>query len=175
MKLLSHPQTCILHKTSFKEDISCYLLHQFLVKNKMYSIVEVGGNGGEPFNFNGQENGSLLKKIQVWEGDSQIKAVMVVLADNRIAQFGIPAGELQEFTFKNDEIFDSLSLSPNQEGTHLGAIKFSTNTGKQFFASMKSGKLKPEVQVDVASGKCIGIQGRSSSGIDRFGFMMLNK
>ncbi|KAK2829078.1 hypothetical protein Q7C36_017068 [Tachysurus vachellii] len=141
----------------------------------MTSIREVGGTGGNPFNFNGIETGTLLKRIQVWEGDSQIKAVMVWLTDDRSGQFGVMAGSQREFTFEKDEIFASLSLWPSQDGTHLGAIKFKTSIGNQFYASMKSGTLQPEVKVDVATGKCIGIQGRSGAAINSFGFIMVKK
>ncbi|XP_026993989.2 aerolysin-like protein [Tachysurus fulvidraco] len=175
MKLLSHPQTCILHKTSFKEDISCYLLHQFLLKMNSMShladVVEVGGEGGDVFNFNGTENGSMLKTIQVWEGECQIKAMKVWLTDGQSKQFGVPAGNLKEFNFEDGEHFTSLSLWPNQEGTHLGAIKFKTSHSREFYASLTKGSLKPEAPVDVASGICLGIKGRSGSDIDLVGFI----
>ncbi|MGL4647046.1 MAG: hypothetical protein ACRCVL_08175, partial [Cetobacterium sp.] len=69
------------------------------------SVVEVGGKGGQPFNFNGMNNQSLLKKIKVWEGDLEIKAVKVFLTDDRSEEFGVPDGNLKEFTFVDEEIF----------------------------------------------------------------------
>ncbi|XP_060748881.1 aerolysin-like protein [Tachysurus vachellii] len=139
------------------------------------SVVEVGGKGGQHFYFNGMDKGSLLKKIQVWEGDSQINSVAVWLTDDRSKEFGESAGNLEEFAFDDDEIFASLSLWPNQDGTHLGAIKFKTSNSREFYACVTSDKLQPEVVVDVESGKCPGIQGCSGADIDRFGFIMLKK
>ncbi|KAK2836812.1 hypothetical protein Q7C36_014681 [Tachysurus vachellii] len=141
----------------------------------MTGVVEVGGTGGKPFNFNGMDDGSLLKKIKVWEGDLVIQAVKVWLTDGQSEEFGVPDGNLKEFTFDDEEIFASLSLWPNQAGTHLGAIKFTTSSSREFHACVTSGLLQEEVVVDVESGKCPGIQGRSEADIDRFDFMMLKK
>ncbi|KAK2829074.1 hypothetical protein Q7C36_017064 [Tachysurus vachellii] len=137
-------------------------------------VVEVGGNGGDPFDFNGTENGTMLKKVQVWEGDSQIKAMNVWLTDGRYKQFGDPAGNLKEFNFEDGEHFTSLSLWPNQEGSRLGAIKFKTSHSREFGATMIRWNLQSEVPVDVASGICMGIKGRSGLDIDRLGFMFIN-
>ncbi|XP_060748880.1 aerolysin-like protein [Tachysurus vachellii] len=134
---------------------------------------EVGGQGGNAFNFNGNDTGSMLKKIQVWEDDNTLRAVKVWLTDGRSEQFGRPAGNIKEFTFENGEYFTSLSLWPNQDGTRLGAIKFKTSQSREFFAILKNGRLNPEVSVDVAFGICIGIKGRSGRDIDRFGFIFI--
>ncbi|XP_060748886.1 aerolysin-like protein [Tachysurus vachellii] len=134
-------------------------------------VVEVGGRGGETFDSNGSGNGSMLKKIQVWEGDCQIKAMKVWLTDGRFEQFGVPARNLKEFIFGSREYFSSLSLFPNQESTRLGAIKFETCQSREFYAAMINFTLQPEVPVDVASGICMGINGRSGLDIDRLGFM----
>ncbi|MGL4646961.1 MAG: jacalin-like lectin [Cetobacterium sp.] len=141
----------------------------------MTSVAEVGGTGGKPFNFNGMDNGSLLKKIKVWEGDLVIQAVKVFLTDGQSKPFGVPDGILKEFTFDDEEKFTSLSLWPNKAGTHLGAIKFKTSSSREFHARVTSGQLQPEVVVDVESGKCHGIQGCSGADINRFGFLMLKK
>ncbi|XP_058261025.1 aerolysin-like protein [Hemibagrus wyckioides] len=139
-------------------------------------VVEVGGDGGDAFNFNGTENGGMLKKILVWEGDWQIKAVKVCLTDGRSEWFGNPAGGSKEFTFEDGEHFTSLSLWHNesQNGSRLGAIKFKTNQSREFYAGLKSSQLKPEVPVDVASGICMGIKGRSGLDIDCLGFLFIN-
>ncbi|XP_026993988.2 aerolysin-like protein [Tachysurus fulvidraco] len=137
-------------------------------------VVEVGGQGGDAFDFNGTGNGSMIKTIQVWEGDYKIKAMKVWLTDGRSEQFGDPAGNLKEFTFEDGEHFTSLSLWPNKDDTRLGAIKFKTSQSREFYAKLTTHRLKPEVSVDVASGICIGIKGRSGSDIDRLGFMFIN-
>ncbi|XP_058273198.1 aerolysin-like protein [Hemibagrus wyckioides] len=138
------------------------------------NVVEVGGKGGEAFHFDGTENGSLLKRISVWVNETTVKAVTVWLADDQSKQYGRPDGDLKEFTFEDGEHLTSLSLWPNQDGNRLGAIKFKTNLTREFHVSVTNGRLYPEVPVDVASGICIGIKGRSGWDIDRFGFIFIN-
>ncbi|MCJ8739647.1 hypothetical protein PDJAM_G00049630 [Pangasius djambal] len=137
-------------------------------------VVVVGGNGGQPFNFDGTENGTMLKKIWVWVGDWQVKAMKVWLTDGQSRQFGEPNGNHTEFIFEDGEHFISLSLSASGNGTRLGAIKFKTNHSREFFARLTGWVLQPEVPVDVASGICMGIKGRSGLDIDCLGFMFIN-
>ncbi|XP_047656461.1 aerolysin-like protein [Tachysurus fulvidraco] len=137
-------------------------------------VVEVGGNGGNAFDFNGTENGGMLQKIQVWGADYTIKAVRVWFTDGRSEQFGRPAGFTKQFTFEDGEHFTSLSLWPIKDGTRLGAIKFKTSHFRKFHIRLRFRSLKPEVSVDVASGICMGIKGRSGWDIDRFGFIFIN-
>ncbi|XP_047656466.1 aerolysin-like protein [Tachysurus fulvidraco] len=138
------------------------------------NIVEVGGLGENAFAFNGTEDGSTLKTIQVWESDYKIKAMKVWLTDGQSKQFGDPAGNLKEFTFEDGEHFTSLSLWANKDGTRLGAIKFKTSHSLEFYAKSAKGGLKKEVPVDVASGICMGIQGHFGSDIDCVGFIFIN-
>ncbi|XP_058273163.1 aerolysin-like protein [Hemibagrus wyckioides] len=139
------------------------------------NVVEVGGEGGEAFDFNGTENGGMLKKIYVWEGDITLKAIKVWQTDGQSKQYGMPGGgDLKEFTFEDGEHFTSLSLWANKDGSRLGAIKFKTSHSREFYARLRCWRLKPEVSVDVASGICMGIKGRSGWDIDRFGFIFIN-
>ncbi|XP_060749197.1 aerolysin-like protein isoform X2 [Tachysurus vachellii] len=116
----------------------------------------------------------MLKTIQVWEGEWQIKAMKVWLTDDRSEQFGVPAGNLKEFNFEDGEHFTSLSLWPSENGSRLGAIKFKTSHSREFYASLTIWTLKPEVPVDVASGICMGIKGHSGLDIDHLGFIFIN-
>uniref|UniRef100_A0A8C2AT48 Uncharacterized protein n=1 Tax=Cyprinus carpio TaxID=7962 RepID=A0A8C2AT48_CYPCA len=77
----------------------------------------------------------------VWERERQEKAVKVWLSDGRIETFGNPC-------------FTSLSLWGNRAGTRLGAIKFKTKQGGEFFAKMTSWGLKTEYPIDIGSGFC---------------------
>uniref|UniRef100_A0A672LVC5 Jacalin-type lectin domain-containing protein n=1 Tax=Sinocyclocheilus grahami TaxID=75366 RepID=A0A672LVC5_SINGR len=119
------------------------------------TLQNVGGTGGSPFSFTGENNGA--KKIGVWLGEWQVKAVKVWLSDGRIGSFGTQAGLYQEYMFKPGECFTSLSLWGNGAGTRLGAIKFKTNKGGEFFAKMTS-----------------WVVGRAGADIDCMGFMFLN-
>ncbi|XDV19456.1 hypothetical protein PO909_024926 [Leuciscus waleckii] len=120
----------------------------------------IGGQGGGAFSFTGQNNGASLEKIGVWVGEWQVKAVRVWLSDGRVETFG-------------GECFTSLSLWGNGAGTRLGAIKFKTSQGKEFFSKMTSWGLKTEYPMDVGSGFCLGVVGRGGSDIDCMGFMFL--
>ncbi|XP_017212453.1 aerolysin-like protein [Danio rerio] len=112
-------------------------------------------------------------------GEWQIKAVRAWLSDGREETFGKPSGQQQqEFVFSPGEWFTSLSLWGNDEGTRLGAIKFKTmdsqGNAREFFAKMTGRALPAECQIDVGSGYCLGIEGRSGLDIDCLGFKFLN-
>ncbi|XP_058632767.1 aerolysin-like protein [Onychostoma macrolepis] len=139
------------------------------------TTVEItGGRGGSSFSFTGENNGASLEKIGVWVGEWQVKAVKVWLSDGRSETFGNPDGPYQEYAFKLNECFTSLSLWGNGAGTRLGAIKFKTNLDGEFFAKMTSWGLKREYPIDVSSGFCLGVEGRAASDIDCMGFMFLS-
>uniref|UniRef100_A0A8C2DB95 Jacalin-type lectin domain-containing protein n=1 Tax=Cyprinus carpio TaxID=7962 RepID=A0A8C2DB95_CYPCA len=142
--------------------------------SKPTTLQIVGGKGGSPFSFTGEKNGASLEKIGVWVGESQVKAVKVWLSDGKSETFGKPDGPYQEYTFKSGECFTSLSLWENGEGTRLGAIKFKTNEGGEFFAKMTNMGLKKEHPIDIGSGFCLGVAGAAGADIDGMGFMFLN-
>ncbi|MCI4390321.1 hypothetical protein PGIGA_G00121310 [Pangasianodon gigas] len=137
-------------------------------------ILVIGGRGGKAFDFNGVGNGATLRKIWVWAGGWQIKAIKVWLTDGQSQEFGEPAGSFSEFILEDGEHFTSLSLWGNGAGTRLGAIKFKTNRSREFFAHMTSWGLKTEYPVDVGSGICMGITGHAGSDIDCLGFIFIN-
>ncbi|XP_048026799.1 aerolysin-like protein [Megalobrama amblycephala] len=139
------------------------------------TLEQIGGHGGGPFSLTGENNGASLEKIWVWVGGWQVKAVRVWLSDGRDQTFGEPAGDPQEFKFQPGECFTSLSLWGNRAGSRLGAIKFTTSLGKEFFAKMKKQGLKTEYPMDVGSGYCLGVVGRAGADIDCMGFMFLNE
>ncbi|XP_056318646.1 aerolysin-like protein [Danio aesculapii] len=138
------------------------------------TLLQVGGQGGDPFSFTGENNGARLEKIWVWVGEWQIKAVRACLSDGRDTTFGHPSGSPQGYFFSPGECFTSLSVWGSGDVTRLGAIKFKTNKGGEFFAQMTWG-LNKECPMDVGSGYCLGIVGRSGDDIDCMGFMFLNE
>uniref|UniRef100_S4RPJ8 Jacalin-type lectin domain-containing protein n=1 Tax=Petromyzon marinus TaxID=7757 RepID=S4RPJ8_PETMA len=133
-----------------------------------------GGQGGTAFSFDGRRNGATLEKIWVWVGGWQIKCVKAWLTDGRTAQYGIPSGSHKEFVFLPGELFSSLSLWGNGAGSRLGAFKFRTTKGREFFVKMTNWGLKTEYPVDIRSGICLGIQGKGGSDIDSMGFLFIN-
>ncbi|XP_029015056.2 aerolysin-like protein [Betta splendens] len=153
----------------------------FLIKvvlsNNMSGLVPVliiGGSGGSSFCFDGRYNGATLKKIWVWVGGWQVKAIEIWLTDGENQLFGQPEGEYYEFKFKDGEYISSLSLWGNGAGTRLGAIKFETSHSNKFFVYMTSWGLKTEYPVNVGSGICLGVMGRSGADIDSLGFIFIN-
>ncbi|XDV19388.1 hypothetical protein PO909_024871 [Leuciscus waleckii] len=133
----------------------------------------IGGGGGGAFSFTGVDNGASLEKIGVWVGGWQVRGVRVWLSDGRVENFGEGSGPYQEYTFSPGECFTSLSLWGNGAGTRLGAIKFKTSLGGEFFAKMTDWSLKKEYPMDVGSGYCLGVVGRGGADIDCMGFMFL--
>lgn len=134
----------------------------------------IGGNEGDWFSLTGKKNGASLKRIWVWVGPSQVKAVRVWLSDGQNKTYGSPAGDHTEYMFQPGERITSLSLWGNGNGTRLGGIKFKTNQHKEFFVKMTSWGLKTEYPIDVGSGFCLGVEGRSGCDINCMGFVFLN-
>ncbi|NP_001373496.1 aerolysin-like [Danio rerio] len=135
----------------------------------------IGGNGGHEFECHGFISGASLKKIWVWVGGWQIKAVRVWLSDGSDETFGHPYGSHQEYVFSDGELFTSLSLWGNGAGTRLGAIKFKTNKDGYFFAHMTEWGLKTEYPIKIGSGFCFGVCGNCGEDIDCMGFMFLEE
>ncbi|XP_058230065.1 aerolysin-like protein [Hemibagrus wyckioides] len=148
--------------------------HVWHLPSYLAPVLRIGGQGGSEFNLNGIGNGATLKKIWVWAGGWQIKAIQVWLTDGQSKQFGNSDGQYSEFTFEDGEHFTSLSLWGNGAGTRLGAIKFKTNRSREFFAHMTDWGLKTEYPIDVGSGICMGIAGRAGSDIDSLCFIFIN-
>ncbi|XP_036415312.1 aerolysin-like protein [Colossoma macropomum] len=138
-------------------------------------ILEIGGKGGTAFDFNGIDCGATLEKIGAWAGGWQIRSIKVWFTNGQSMQYGDTGdGPYSEYTFKPGEHITSLSLWGNGAGTRLGAIRFTTTRDSTFFAKMTSWSLKKEYPVDIGSGVCIGIVGRSGADIDSLGFRFIN-
>ncbi|XP_061883090.1 aerolysin-like protein [Entelurus aequoreus] len=137
------------------------------------TLLLIGGQGGAPFAFTGLDNGATLKKIGVAVGGWMIKAVRAELTDGRVQSFG-NAYTFNEFTFNLGERITKLSLWGNGAGTRLGGIRFWTSTGREFFQYMTDWPLKTEYSINIGSGVCLGLQGRSGEDIDCMGFLFIN-
>ncbi|XP_038867510.1 aerolysin-like protein [Salvelinus namaycush] len=132
----------------------------------------IGGGRGSSFEFHCMNNGATLKKIGVAVEGSQVKAVRAELTDGRVATFG-NANTFNEFELYLGERILKLSLWGNGAGTRLGAIKLTTRKNQQFKKKNTSWPLKTEYTIDVGSGICLGLQGRSGSDIDYMGFLFI--
>ncbi|MCA1749117.1 MAG: jacalin-like lectin [Parasphingopyxis sp.] len=141
--------------------------------NPFATVHIIGGQGGQSFSFYGGYDGAMLEKIGCWIGGWQIKAVKIWLTNGKVAQFGNAAGPYQEFAFEKGELVQSMSLWGNGAGTRLGAIRFKTNRGREFFAKMNEWGLKQEYPIDIGSGLCVGVMGRAGSDMDSMGFVFV--
>ena len=153
------------------EYIDVHFCFRLLVMATTLEII--GGGGGLGFEFTGRDNGATLKKIGVAVGGWQIKAVRAELTDGRVQTFG-NAVTFSEFTFELGESITKLSLWGNGAGTRLGGIRFWTSSKREFFAHMTEWPLKIEYSIDVGSGVCLGLEGRSGGEIDKMGFLFIN-
>ena len=147
----------------------------YLNNNPYLEVGIIGGRGGDAFNLYGGDDGSMLEKIGVWEGEWQIKSVKIWLTNGSIRQFGKPFGPYKEYAFQPGELITSMSLWGNGAGTRLGAIKFATNKNGSFFAKMTDWGLKQEHPIDVGSGVCVGVMGRCKMAIDSMGFIFIKR
>lgn len=137
-------------------------------------VTRIGGNGGTPFEHYGL-NGKVLKKIAVWVGPWQIRAIRVwMTGDAQPQTYGIPDGAAREFEFQPGERIERLSLWGNGAGTRTGAIHFETSTGRVFDYGMTEWGKKTEYRADVGSGICVGVLGNAGADIDNLGFVFLN-
>lgn len=137
-------------------------------------VLVIGGKGGKPFDLKGGTNGKVLEKIGVWSVDFTIKALKVWLTGDEPKMFGESAGTYKEFSFNPGERITRMSLWGNGAGTRTGWIYFETNQGRSFDHGMTEWGRKQEYPVDVGSGVCVGVMGRSGADIDSLGFVFLN-
>lgn len=153
---------------------SVMLISDLLASKMSTTLKLIGGNTGEWFSLTGKKNGASLTRIWVWVGPSEVKAVRVWLSDGQNKTYGSPEGDYTEYMFQAGERITSLSLWGNGNGTRLGGIKFKTSLKNDFFVKMTCWGLKTEYPIDVGSGFCLGVEGRSGCAIDCMGFVFVN-
>ncbi len=133
----------------------------------------VGGHGGNVFHWYGGKNGKFLEKIGVWAGPNSLTAVKIWLTDLSPQVYGHPNGQYTEFSFQPGERMTELSLWGDGQGTRCGAIHFKTSSGREFKNQMTARGQQQEYPIDVGSGICAGVVGRSGHELDRLGFVFL--
>ncbi|XP_051995212.1 stonustoxin subunit alpha-like isoform X1 [Xyrauchen texanus] len=134
--------------------------------------VIVGGKGGDAFSILTSPIGMTLRKIRVSLRPNTIASIAVTLSDGQEKTFGIQkTEEVQEFLFdENDQILEAV-LWPNSHNNRLGGIELIVvkMNGTTTF-SAKCDSLGNPQRIDVNSGKCYGMVGRSGDDIDSLGF-----
>uniref|UniRef100_A0A8B9KUC3 Fibronectin type-III domain-containing protein n=1 Tax=Astyanax mexicanus TaxID=7994 RepID=A0A8B9KUC3_ASTMX len=136
----------------------------------------VGGPGGNEFLVVNKLDDMALMKIGVSVGTDLVDAIYMQSRFSIRMTFGFVKDKtLQEFEFEGGDRFKSLTLWPNKSGTQLGGLAFTIVRGNnelKFEAKCTSGNvLGDPVSVDVHSGKCCGVKGRSGLCVDAFGFI----
>ncbi|KAH7443189.1 hypothetical protein KP509_02G024700 [Ceratopteris richardii] len=136
----------------------------------------IGGSGGSQHKVKGWERGQRIRKIEVFVGGSQIKAIRLWLTgDGDYQEFGRPGDHpSKEFTFQDDEQVTSMSLWGNGVGTRAGAIKFKTSLNRTFDYGMTGRSRKKEYKVDVGSGIMVGAIYNAGEDIDAQGYYFLS-
>ncbi|XP_048048299.1 cytolytic toxin-alpha-like isoform X1 [Megalobrama amblycephala] len=133
--------------------------------------VTVGGTGGDPFSF--KSFSSSIKKISITYSKVSLNTVEVTFNTGQKMTVGNVAGSKGQ-TFELDE-YDKVvaaTLWPNSLNNRCGGLEFvvAKNTGERKSFSVKCDQLGEPVSVDVKSGKCNGLMGRSGDEIDALGF-----
>ncbi|XP_048048301.1 cytolytic toxin-alpha-like isoform X3 [Megalobrama amblycephala] len=133
--------------------------------------VTVGGKGGDPFSF--KSFSSSIQKISITYSEVSLNTVEVTFNTGQKMTVGNVAGSKGQ-TFELDE-YDKVvaaTLWPNSLNNRCGGLEFvvAKNTGERKSFSVKCDQLGEPVSVDVKSGKCNGLMGRSGDEIDALGF-----
>lgn len=131
----------------------------------------IGGDGGDPFDYNLVMKGGALKEISAWVDGSVVRQIYLLFSDGTSFTQGTASDDPdQTYSFAQGETISALSLWGNGVGTRLGRIRFTTSSGGRFDSG---GSTSTEYHVDIGSGICVGATGRSGSDLDNLGFYFL--
>lgn len=152
----------------------CFLIDNVSCAPYLWSS-HIGGQGGSVFNLNKFYAGLAIKKLEVWQGDWQLRGIRITYTDGSQQQVG---GLKEDYTsfeldYINGERITYLSLYGNGAGTRCGAFHIKTNLGRDFFPKMTSWGLKTEYVTSHGGGIILGIYGKGGSDIDSLSFMMI--
>ncbi|QND46198.1 hypothetical protein HB780_11105 (plasmid) [Rhizobium lusitanum] len=128
----------------------------------------IGGDGGDPFDYNLVMKGGALKEISAWVDGSVVRQIYLLFSDDTSFTQGTASDAPdQTYSFAQEETISALSLWGDGVGTRLGRIRFTTSSGGRFDSG---GSTSTEYHIDVGSGICVGATGRSGLDIDNLGF-----
>ncbi|XP_073683617.1 neoverrucotoxin subunit alpha-like [Garra rufa] len=136
--------------------------------------VVVGGKGGVEFSF--KSFSSSIQKISITYSEMTLNTMQVTFNTGHMVNVGNVKGSTQQTLQleENDNIV-AATLWPNLNLNRCGGLEFviAKNNGERKSLSVKCEKLGQPVRVDVKSGKCYGIKGRSGDQIDALGFCFI--
>ncbi|CAM4642791.1 unnamed protein product [Leuciscus chuanchicus] len=133
--------------------------------------VIVGGKGGYEFSFKCFSRS--ISEISVTYDEMTLSTIQLILNYGQMVRVGMVEGsKVQTFELdKNDKIV-AATLWPNTDHSRCGGLEFvvAKINGEKESLSIKCDHLGEPVSVDVKSGGCYGIMGRSGYQIDALGF-----
>lgn len=137
----------------------------------------VGGGGGSPwaeYKWKTNDNGLIVKRLDVWWNDSCLQGIQVTYSDNsRSKQYGSFNNNHDALDLAPGERITNMSLWGNGKGTRCGRIRIITDGGKDFNKG-KDVTGQTEYSAGVGSGILVGMVGRSGTEIDLLGPIFLD-
>ncbi|KXJ89916.1 hypothetical protein Micbo1qcDRAFT_177101 [Microdochium bolleyi] len=134
----------------------------------------VGGDNGRIFSetrFDGNENRSLVKYLEVWTTKDCLAGILVEYTDGYRARNGNLWGEMKSITLAPGETITSLGLYDNGNKTRCGGLRLTTSRNQTL--SHTAGSNFKEHSQTCHSGLMAGIYGKADVDIDRLGFYFL--
>ncbi len=138
------------------------------------ALQTVGGSGGSTFN-SFKEDGTLIYKIEAWADDNRMRGIKIYYsASDTGTLFGKEGGTKFSFTFNEGELIAKLSIWNTKwnDHTYVGAFKFTTSLGREFYPKEKTSSHK-EYILNVGYGALIGVSGKGGNALDSLGFYLI--
>ncbi|XP_056311282.1 cytolytic toxin-alpha-like [Danio aesculapii] len=120
----------------------------------------IGGKDGAEFNFITSSHSISLKEISITYTETSLNSIQVTFSCGNRMQTGNVNGPNEiGYTFDDSKKIVAATLWPNKDQNKLGGLELEFDKGQKF--SCKCDQLGDAVSVDVKSGICYGITGRS--------------
>ncbi|XP_021330972.3 cytolytic toxin-alpha-like [Danio rerio] len=120
----------------------------------------VGGNSGAEFDFIASSGSIFLKEISITFSETSVNSIQVTFSCGNKMNIGNEEGPNKiHYAFDDSKKIVAATLWPNKDQSKLGGLEFEFD--KENTISCKCDQLGDEVSVDVKSGTCYGITGRS--------------
>ncbi|XDV13713.1 hypothetical protein PO909_002070 [Leuciscus waleckii] len=123
--------------------------------------VIVGGLGGAEFNFT-TSSSSTFKEIYITYSATSLNTIQVIFSSGNMMNVGDEKGPKEEKIILANAKMDTATLWPTSDKNKLGGLEFVFDDDEKTQISCKCGTLGDPESVDVKSGKCYGITGRSN-------------
>ncbi|XP_067311033.1 cytolytic toxin-alpha-like [Pseudorasbora parva] len=139
--------------------------------NVVLTLVQVGGSGGSEFSFKSLT--SDISYIRITYSEMTLNTIEMVFSGTRKVEIGGPEGTKEEtFIFDENDKIIAATLWPNIDNSRCGGLEFvvAKSNGERKTFSVKCDHLGEPVSIEVKSGNCYCIRGRSGTQIDALAF-----